>query len=92
MRNDHVTNNCAESFNSWFKNTRGKPIHTMFEYIRRKFMGRLQKRYQKGLTWEGKVTAEVRKKLEDLSNVSRRCTLIFAGRDEYEVLDEMYTL
>ena len=24
----------------------------------------------------------------DLSNVSRRCTLIFAGGDEYEVLDE----
>ena len=51
-------------------------------------MGTLQKRYQKGLTWEGKVTAEVIKKLEDLSNASRRCTLIFAGGDEYEVLDE----
>lgn len=51
-------------------------------------MGRLQKRYEKAITWEGKVTPEVTKKLQYLSIASRRCAVIFVRGDKYEVLDE----
>lgn len=88
VKNEHVTNNCTESFNSWLKKARGKPILSMLEYLRRKLMGRMQSRYQKGLAWEGKVTYEVRKRIEKTSNIARMCTVIFAGGEEYEVFDD----
>ncbi|KAL3527811.1 hypothetical protein ACH5RR_012467 [Cinchona calisaya] len=40
----HVTNNFTESFNAWVGDLRGKPILTLVEGLRRKFMKNMHKR------------------------------------------------
>ncbi|KAI8527005.1 hypothetical protein RHMOL_Rhmol12G0043000 [Rhododendron molle] len=45
IKNDHITNNLAESFNHWVGPLRFKPVLTMLEGIRTKLMTRLQKRH-----------------------------------------------
>lgn len=88
VKNDHITNNLAESFNHWVGPLRFKPVLTMLEGIRTKLMTRLQKRYEKGLHWTGTVGPHVRKRLQKAQVKGRNSTtLLFAGGDEYEVLE-----
>uniref|UniRef100_A0A5B7ARQ4 SWIM-type domain-containing protein n=1 Tax=Davidia involucrata TaxID=16924 RepID=A0A5B7ARQ4_DAVIN len=87
LKNDHVTNNLTESFNNWILNLRCKPILTMLEGIRSKLMSRIRQRYEKGQTWEGIVTPNMKKKLSKIVEASRQCTILFAGGMEFEVKD-----
>lgn len=61
----------------------------MLEGIRTKLMTRLQKRYEKGLHWTRTVEPRVRKRLQKAQVKGRNSTtLLFAGGDEYEVLED----
>nr|XP_027101691.1 uncharacterized protein LOC113722614 [Coffea arabica] len=84
---DHVTNNFIESFNAWVGELRGKNILALAEGLRQKFMKKLHKRYQKGCTWTSSVTPHVIGKLKDIAAESRRCSLIMASDNTFEVAD-----
>ncbi|KAF8398461.1 hypothetical protein HHK36_017389 [Tetracentron sinense] len=88
VKSDHVTNNITESFNGWLGVQRSKAIMTMIEFLRRKLMTRMQKRYEKGLTWGGRATLRVKRKLKEIGDKSRFCNVVFVGGPDYEVLDD----
>ncbi|XP_058182429.1 uncharacterized protein LOC131300547 [Rhododendron vialii] len=91
VKNDHITNNLTESFNSWLGQLRHKPALSLLEGIRTKVMSRIQKRYAKGMTWTGSVGSHVKKRLAKAQNASRICTLLYYGGDVYEVIDDGHT-
>ncbi|XP_027171584.1 uncharacterized protein LOC113771169 [Coffea eugenioides] len=82
---DHVTNNYTESFNAWIGELRGKPISTLVEGLRKKFMKKTHKRYQKGCTLTTTVTLKMMDKLQKIGQASRQCQLTMAGDDIFEV-------
>ncbi|XP_071905979.1 uncharacterized protein [Coffea arabica] len=84
---DHVTNNYIESFNAWVGELRGKPISTLVEGLRKKFMKKTHKRYQKGCTLTTTVTPKMMDKLQKIGQASRQCQLTMAGDDIFEVGD-----
>ncbi|KAL3524084.1 hypothetical protein ACH5RR_016918 [Cinchona calisaya] len=84
---DHVTNNFTESFNAWVGEFRGKPIMTLAEGIRSKMMSKLHKRYQKGCTWNSTLSPKYIKKLKLIGDESRRCNLMVASENNFEVHD-----
>ncbi|XP_043705497.1 uncharacterized protein LOC122655361 [Telopea speciosissima] len=86
-KSDHITNNMIESFNQWVGPLRGKPILTLVDQIRLKLMGRFQKRYAKGCTYEHVLTPRMQKTLDVLQKDVRYCHAVYAGVDEFEVQD-----
>ncbi|KAF7145405.1 hypothetical protein RHSIM_Rhsim04G0059700 [Rhododendron simsii] len=88
VKNDHITNNLTESFNSWLGHLRHKPILSLLEGVRTKVMTRIQKRHAKASTWVGLVGPHVKKRLAKAQRQSRQCTLLFCGGDEYEIIED----
>ncbi|KAG5561539.1 hypothetical protein RHGRI_004547 [Rhododendron griersonianum] len=91
VKNDHITNNLTESFNSWLGHLRHKPILSLLEGVRTKVMTRIQKRHAKASTWVGSVGPHVKKRLAKAQRQSRQCTLLFCGGDEYEIIEDGHT-
>ncbi|KAF7150533.1 hypothetical protein RHSIM_Rhsim02G0213500 [Rhododendron simsii] len=91
VKNDHITNNLTESFNSWLGHLRHKPILSLLEGVRTKVMTRIQKRHAKASTWVGLVGPHVKKRLAKAQRQSRQCTLLFCGGDEYEIIENGHT-
>nr|XP_027103008.1 uncharacterized protein LOC113724288 [Coffea arabica] len=87
MKCDHVTNNFTESFNAWIGDLRGQPILTLVEGLRKKFMKKLHKRYQKACTWTSAILKNIIEKLKKVAIHSRRCSLQMASEDLFEVSD-----
>ncbi|XP_059670804.1 uncharacterized protein LOC132316326 [Cornus florida] len=88
VKNDHVTNNLSESFKNWVGAQRNNTILNMLEWFRMQLMGMIQKRYEVACSWQTVVTPNIRKRLNQLIEESRQCSVIFAGADEYEIMDE----
>ncbi|XP_027184198.1 uncharacterized protein LOC113782506 [Coffea eugenioides] len=80
LKCDHVTNNFIESFNNWVGDLRGKPILTLVDGLRRKFMKNLHKRYQKGCTLTANITPRIAEKLTEISQASRKCEMHMISR------------
>jgi thioredoxin-related protein len=76
---DHVTNNVTESFKSWLGNVRKKTILSMVESITCRFVGRFQKRYEKGCTFDNIITPKIRKVLDITMQDGRMCGVTYAG-------------
>ncbi|KAK9269428.1 hypothetical protein L1049_001201 [Liquidambar formosana] len=87
VKNDSLTNNMSESFNQWVGELRCKPVLTMIDTIRCRLMSRTHKRYQKGSGWTNEITLAIMGKLDSIKQKSRTCHTMFAGGDEYEVID-----
>lgn len=49
VKNNHVTSNKTESFNSEFNLPRGEPVLTLLEHTKRKIMKKIQKRKKKAI-------------------------------------------
>ncbi|KAK4389584.1 hypothetical protein Sango_2295400 [Sesamum angolense] len=88
LKNDHVTNNIAESFNAWIGEFRGKPIMTLLEGVRTKVMNMVHKRHEKGLKWTKEMMPNILKKANEQMEWSRHCNLHVASQTEFEVLDK----
>ncbi|XP_027156653.1 uncharacterized protein LOC113757707 [Coffea eugenioides] len=84
---DHVTNNFTEFFNTWIGDLRGQPILTLVEGLRKKFMKKLHKRYQKACTWTSTIPKNIIEKLKKISIHSRRYSLQMTSKDLFEVTD-----
>nr|XP_027102905.1 uncharacterized protein LOC113724178 [Coffea arabica] len=87
LKCDHVTNNFTESFNNWVGDLRGKPILTLVDGLRRKFMKKLHKRYQKCCTLTANITPKIAEKLTQISQASRKCEIHMASEDTFEIGD-----
>ncbi|XP_027109456.1 uncharacterized protein [Coffea arabica] len=87
LKCDHITNNCTESFNAWIGELRGKPILTLVDRLRKKFMKKMHKRYQKGYMLTTAITPKMVDKLQRIGQVSRQCELTMAFDDVFEVGD-----
>ncbi|XP_027071866.1 uncharacterized protein [Coffea arabica] len=87
LKCDHVTNNCTESFNAWIGELRGKPILTLVDGLRNKFMKKMHKRYQKGCMLTTTVTPKMVGKLQRIGQASRQCELTMASDDVFEMGD-----
>ncbi|KAK4425499.1 hypothetical protein Salat_1743900 [Sesamum alatum] len=94
LKNDHVTNNIAESFNHWVGELRPKPFLTLLDGLRAKLMNRLQIRYERGCRWDNVITPFVSKKLNTVKEKSRQCKLWVAGCNQFLVEDKntLYTI
>ncbi|KAF8389226.1 hypothetical protein HHK36_025919 [Tetracentron sinense] len=91
VRSEHVTNNMTESFNQWVGDLRGKPILTLVDSIRVKLMSSIHRRYEKACAWESLVTPKIRRKLDAIKHDSRMGVVVFAGNEEYEVIEGFTT-
>lgn len=78
-KNDNVTNNMTESFNSWLGELRGKPIMQLVLHLETKMMNRLYKRREKSQKWESVVTPKVRERLTRNCNEGCLMTVAPAG-------------
>ncbi|XP_027102956.1 uncharacterized protein [Coffea arabica] len=87
LKCDNVTNNFTESFNAWIGDRRGKPILTLVDGLRRKFMKKMHKRYQKGCTLTGHITPRIVEKLKEIGQASRKCQMHMASEDTFQVGD-----
>ncbi|XP_027075839.2 uncharacterized protein [Coffea arabica] len=87
LKCDHVTNNCTESFNAWIGEFRGKPILTLVDGLRKKFMKKMHKRYQKGCMLTTAITPKMVGKLQKIGQASRQCELTMASTNVFEVGD-----
>ena len=85
MKNDHITNNIAESFNHWVGDLRGATILNILDGLRAKLMSRLPKRFEKACTWKNSIVLNVIKKLNEFSVQGRKCTLLYASGYEFQV-------
>ncbi|XP_043710503.1 uncharacterized protein LOC122659461 [Telopea speciosissima] len=90
IKSDHVTNNMTESFNQWIGQSRSKPILTLIDEIRLRLMGRLHKRYEMGVSFVGRVTPQMKKRLDIVQSESRFCTVYPASTNQFEVQDGRY--
>ena len=66
---------------------RSKPILGLLENMWLKLMSRLQKRYAKRCTWEGRLTPYARSRLDKIVQASWICKLIPASKQEFQMLE-----
>jgi len=59
----------------------------MIDTIRCRLMSRTHKRYQKGSGWTNEITPAIMGKLDSIKQKFRKYHTMFAGGDEYEVID-----
>jgi len=81
------TTNFVESFNGKIEKFRYKPIFTLLEAVRRKFMKTIADRGSIAKQWKGKVVPRVKILLQKIAKESRACRLTPAGRGIYEVIE-----
>ncbi|GMP51073.1 hypothetical protein CsSME_00017445 [Camellia sinensis var. sinensis] len=70
---DILVNNLSESFNSYILEARELPIISMFEWIRRKLMQRIQVKKAGMAKYSGEISPNIHDKLEKLKVESRNC-------------------
>lgn len=82
---DILVNNLSESFNSYILEARELPIISMFEWIRRKLMQRIQVKKAGMAKYSGEICPNIHNELEKLKVESRNCFTTWCGQLEFEV-------
>lgn len=77
---DSVDNNMCESFNNLILEARFLAVISMFEWIRRKMMVRIQENICKSLTWNGTICPNIFKKLKQNITRPANCHVCGMGR------------
>ena len=70
---DMVENSICETFNSYIKKGRDKPLIDILYYIRENIMVRMVKQVQIMKRVKDKISPKIRKKLEGIRNKTRHC-------------------
>ncbi|TXG60945.1 hypothetical protein EZV62_012308 [Acer yangbiense] len=86
-KSEHNTNNVVEAFNGWMNKHRALPMLTMMERVRRKFMKRIQDRYEAAILWESNIPPVTNQKLQKAQQKWRYLDPLRCGEDEFEVVD-----
>ncbi|TXG51874.1 hypothetical protein EZV62_021043 [Acer yangbiense] len=85
-KTDHNTNNVVEVFNGWLNKYRAQPLLTMMENVRRKFMKRMQDRYEAAMSWEGNIPPKINKLLQKTQQKGRYLDPLRCDQLEFEVV------
>lgn len=72
LKDDHITNNIAKSFNHSAGDIRGKPVYTLLDFLQAMLMSRLRKRYKKACMLQTEVVPNVVAKLNHIRENSRK--------------------
>ncbi|XP_039126995.1 uncharacterized protein LOC120263173 [Dioscorea cayenensis subsp. rotundata] len=88
MRWCEMYSNVAESFNAWIKEARHLPVTSMVDTIRFKLMKMLTERREVSAMWDTYPCPEIRKKVEQIIEISRFSRVDRSSDDTYEVVDE----
>jgi hypothetical protein len=70
-KTDMIFNNIAESFNSWIKDARDKPLLTMLEMIRRQLMNRYHIKREGASQTTNRICPKILKRLERSKDLQR---------------------
>ncbi|XP_058208017.1 uncharacterized protein LOC131321031 [Rhododendron vialii] len=91
---DVVVNNIFESFNSYILEARELPIISMFKWIRKGVMQRIQVKKAGMQKYTGHLCPNIQEKIDKLKVESRICVAAWCGELEFEVdyYDRTYTL
>jgi hypothetical protein len=84
-RCDVLMNNLSESFNATILLQRGKPIITMFEWIRTYLMARFATLREKVENYKGEIMSKPLRRLDREIEKSSNWTAIYAGRLSFQV-------
>ncbi|GMP67552.1 hypothetical protein CsSME_00027494 [Camellia sinensis var. sinensis] len=82
---DILVNNLSESFNSYILEARELPIISMFEWIKRKLMQRIQIKKTGIEKYTSKICPNIYDKLEKVKVESRNCFATWCRQLEFEV-------
>ncbi|XP_039146825.1 uncharacterized protein LOC120284076 [Dioscorea cayenensis subsp. rotundata] len=80
--------NVAESFNAWIKEARHLLVTSMVDTIRFKLMKMLTEWREVSAMWDTYLCPEIRKKVEQIVEISRFSRVGRSSDDTYEVVDE----
>ncbi|KAJ8426704.1 hypothetical protein Cgig2_020691 [Carnegiea gigantea] len=81
------TTNFVESFNGKIGKFRYKPVWTLLEAIRKKFMSTIVRKFEITNGWSGKLCPRVTIQLKETEIAGRMCIIIPAGRGLFEVVE-----
>ncbi|KAJ8422777.1 hypothetical protein Cgig2_008591 [Carnegiea gigantea] len=81
------TTNFVESFNGKIEKFRFKPVWTLLEAIRKKFMSIIVRKFEIANGWSGKLCPRVTIQLKETEIAGRMCIIIPAGRGLFEVVE-----
>ena len=90
-KSNHITNNVAESFNNWVGDDRKKPILGLIKSLTTRIIGRFQRRYEKGCSFESIKTPRIRKVVDTTMQYGRFCKVTYARDDEFQIRDGFST-
>ncbi|XP_073136524.1 uncharacterized protein [Henckelia pumila] len=82
---DVIVNNMAESFNSYVLEARDMPIISMFDWIRRKLMVRMQEKRIGMEKYDGDICPNILTKIRKNQDLAGDCSTLYCGLKEYEV-------
>lgn len=83
-KSDMISNNIAESFNSWIKDARDKPLLTMLELIRRKLMNTFHSKREGAKLATNDICPNMQKKKKKRNWIGRKIS-----KDTTDVNGEM---
>ncbi|KAL3649730.1 hypothetical protein CASFOL_006133 [Castilleja foliolosa] len=84
-KSDVLVNNMCESFNNMILQARGKPIISMFEWIRTRMSTRYQTKKLGMEKYIGTLCPSILRKINKYHKLARNCYPRWCGRDEFEV-------
>ncbi|KAK3189310.1 hypothetical protein Dsin_028871 [Dipteronia sinensis] len=89
VKSDHVSNNMSKCFNNWVNKDRDKPMLTLFEILRRKYMVRFQGKQAEAEAekWTDNMTPYVRNRIKEVSEDAKYLQVWYGRGDYHETVD-----
>ncbi|KAL3537948.1 hypothetical protein ACH5RR_001314 [Cinchona calisaya] len=84
-KNEILVNNLNQAFNNYCLPARSSVVISMFEWIRRKLMQRIQIKRQGIERYEGIICQNIQERQEENKIYNRYCIKIYEGDETYEV-------
>lgn len=88
LKNYHVTNNIAESFNYWIMGLMSLSYMRTLDELRSKLMNILTKRFAKRARWKTDFVQNVVNRMNNIMGEARWCHLFVACNDKYMVKEK----
>lgn len=83
---EHISNNVAESLNSWINKNKELPILSPIEAYKLKIMKHIHSRFQHTTSWKEKLGPDAVKKLNEEWSEARCIDFISKGRNEFQCM------
>ncbi|XP_075083235.1 uncharacterized protein LOC142166987 [Nicotiana tabacum] len=85
---EYMDNNLIESFNSWIKESRFKPIIKIFEGIRVKAINMLREHESTVMSWSNDFSPQTMQLYSQYLNIENKCHVHYNGQEGYEASED----